>query len=402
MKDRQKTKDQLIRELAEMRQRVADLQAAEAERQRAEELGKVAARRAAELQAIVDHMVEGVFVCDADGRISLVNKAGLRLLGLRGAEELRRPLTEIVAMARMRHPDGTPMAPDELPLARALRGETLVDEGKILENQTTRRDVLVLSSAGPIRDEEGRIVGAVTVVRDVTELTELERLKGQFISVAAHELKTPVTIMKGYAQTLLRTDAELSPQRRRMLEAIDRGADRISRIIDDLLDVSRLHVGRLELSMETVDLTGLVRQVVDRMQHVTKRHRVRVVSAEPAVVRGDRERLEQALGNLIDNAIRYSPEGGDVDVAVAIRDGEAVVSVRDHGVGIPKDRQARIFERFYRAHTGTPHDYGGIGIGLHLTKEIIVRHGGRIWFESEEGKGSTFYFSLPLKVLATA
>ncbi|MHB8993407.1 MAG: sensor histidine kinase, partial [Chloroflexota bacterium] len=123
----------------------------------------------------------------------------------------------------------------------------------------------------------------------------------------------------------------------------------------------------------------------------------RVVSTEPAVVKGDRDRLEQVLVNLLDNAIRYSPTEREIEVGVVVRDREAIVSVRDHGVAIPREKQGRIFQRFYRAHTGTPHDYGGMGVGLYISREIVSRHLGRMWFESEKGRGSCFYFSLPLR-----
>jgi signal transduction histidine kinase len=127
-------------------------------------------------------------------------------------------------------------------------------------------------------------------------------------------------------------------------------------------------------------------------------YRVRVESGAHVVVEGNPERLEGVILSLLDNAVRYSPQGGDIDVALVVREGEAVVSVRDRGVGIPKDKQAHIFERFYRAHTGTPYDYGGMGVGLYISSEVVRRHGGKMWFESEEGRGSTFYFSLPAVV----
>ncbi|MCL5958116.1 MAG: cell wall metabolism sensor histidine kinase WalK [Chloroflexi bacterium] len=183
-----------------------------------------------------------------------------------------------------------------------------------------------------------------------------------------------------------------------MLEAISRGSDRIDGIVRDLLDISRLRLGPLELFPERIDLAAMVEEVVDRMALTTTKHRLRVERAEPAVIEGDRDRLEQVMAHLLENAIRYSPKGGDIDVEMVVRDGEAVVSVRDYGLGIPRDRQKHIFERFYRAHTGTPYDYGEMGVGLYISREIITQHGGRMWFESEEGKGSTFYFSVPLFV----
>ena len=353
-------------------------------------------RRAAELQTILDSMVDGVLVYDAEGRIVLANaftRQLLDLVDLPGGEAI---VAKIPERARLRHLDGTPIAPEETASARALAGQTVSAQAQIAHNWRTGRDVYVSTSAAPLWTDEGKVGGAVVVVRDVTELVELDRLKDEFIAVAAHELKTPVAIMKGYAQALPLGLPDLTPQTRKMLEAIDRGADRIGGIVDDLLDVSRLLAGGLEMVYERVDLRELVEAVVDRAAVGAPNHRL-VLKAQPVVVRGDRARLEQVLANLLDNAIRYSPAGGDVEVELAVRGDEAVVSVRDHGIGIPKERQGRIFQRFYRAHTRTPYDYGGTGVGLYISKEIVASHGGRMWFTSEEGVGSTFAFSLPLR-----
>jgi signal transduction histidine kinase len=155
-------------------------------------------------------------------------------------------------------------------------------------------------------------------------------------------------------------------------------------------------VGGLALRLEPVDLTQLAQAAADRLGREAPRQGIHVVETGRVVVRGDPEQLEDVLAHLIDNAVRYSPQGGDVDASLAERNGFGVVSVRDYGVGIPWERQRRIFERFYRAHVGTPYDYGGLGVALYLSKQIVTRQGGQMWFESEEGKGSTFYFSLPL------
>lgn len=266
----------------------------------------------------------------------------------------------------------------------------------MLENPATHRPVFLRSSAAPIRDSRGAIAGAVVVARDVTEVVDLERLKDQFIRVAAHELKTPAAILKGYALTLMRTDERLSPPSRRMLEAIDRGADRLNRIVEDLVDVSQAFLDVLQLSPSPVGLRELVRETVAEVP-VTDLHRIVVRDREgPLTVSADPARTRQALRILLDNAIKYSPAGGTIEVAVDADSERVRVSVRDCGVGIPTQGQDHIFRLFYRAHTDTPHDYGGMGIGLYMAREIIKRQGGRIWFESREGEGSTFFFTLPL------
>ncbi len=366
-------------------------------RSRIEELAEEAQRRAVELQSVLDNMADGVFVADREGRVTLANEAGARMLGLADVEEAKGSLSGFPGLLQARHPDGSPLTLQDLPLSRALSGETVMSEDEFVQNLLTGMEACLRTNAAPVRDDQGNIVGAVAVTRDITDLAELDRLKDAFISVAAHELKTPVAVMKGYAQALLRTAEELDPQQRQMLEAINRGSDRIDRIVRELLDISRLQQGQLELALESIDLPSMVRQVCDRMALTVSRHRLRFVSRQRAVILGDRDRLEQVLVNLIDNAVRYSPTGGSIDLAVAVQDGEAVVSVTDFGVAIPEEKQGRIFQRFYRAHAGTPYDYGGMGVGLYISREIVSRHGGRMWFESEKGRGSSFYFSLPLR-----
>ncbi len=223
------------------------------------------------------------------------------------------------------------------------------------------------------------------------------RVRDEFLAVAAHELKTPIAIMKGYAQLLRRRAEAFPPKERKLLAAIDMGADRMDRLVKDLLEVTQLQRRQLNFAMESIDLQALAQEAADAAAMTATRHEVRVLSSGPVFVMGDRGRLEQVLANLLTNAIKYWPDGGTVEVEVAARDGEAVVSVRDRGVGIPADRQGRIFEYFYRAHTGTKYDFGGMGVGLYISREMVSRNGGRMWFESREGEGSTFHFSLPLK-----
>ena len=373
---------------------------AEEERERllaeVRQLADAAQSQAAELQGILNNMLDGVFVSDSHGRITLANLAGIEMMGLRNRQAVGLGIRDLLGLLGMRHVDERPFTLEEQPLARALAGETVTLEDAVVYNPESKRRSFIRMNAAPIRREGGEVVGAVAVTRDVTTLIELEHLKDQFISVAAHELKTPVAVMKGFAQALLRVDEDLPLPRRKMLDAIDRGSDRIDRIVQDLLDISRFHEGKLDLVMEKVNLLDLAEQVVDHMSLSATKHRIAVTRSLPVVVLGDRERLEQLLANLISNAVKYSPGGGEIDVSVRAEGTDAVVKVLDRGVGIAAEKQRHIFERFYRAHTGTPFDYGGMGVGLYISKEIVGRHGGRIWFESQEGEGSTFSFSLPL------
>ena len=364
-------------------------------RQKMEALAAVAQRQSAELQHIHSSMSDGVLVCDAQGRITHVNDAETRLTGVPGVEVFGKTLEEYARTLELRHLDGTLLLAEELPLARALAGEVVMSAAFWTER--TGRKVFMRSNATAIRDAGGAIVGAVAVERDVSSMIEFDMLKDQFIRVAAHELKTPVAIMKGYADLLLRSSERLPPALNGSLEAIERGASRIDRLVGDLLDVSQLQLGRMEIRREKLDISELVDVVTRRVALNAKKHEVRVVESEPIVVQADPARLERVLDKLLDNAIRYSPRGGLVDVSVCLREKRATVCVADHGIGIAPDKQGRIFERFYRAHTDTPHDYGGMGVGLYISREIIEQHGGTMWFRSAEGRGSKFCFSLPVK-----
>lgn len=354
-------------------------------------------RHGAELESIIETMLEGVIVFDRDHNVTLINSAAWRLLqSFTGQvpsdpEGARRLLRDIDG----RWPDGKPIDPQMIPMARALAGEACRST-VLFTNPLTRRDVYASIGAAPIRDADGKVAGAVTVGSDVTEMTELDRLKEEFIRQIAHELKTPITIMKGYASMLVSTlGSSVSPAHARMLQAIGRGADRINRIMCELLDAQQIDLGRFDVTTERVDLVELLQDIVDRAAAASPRHELKLSAARPVTLFADPERLRELMRILLDNAIRYSPDGGEVEVTLREAPDGVQIAVRDHGVGIPLDRQRRVFQRFYRAHVGTAHDYGGTGLGLYVARTIAELHGGAIWFESQEGRGTTFTFQLP-------
>lgn len=229
---------------------------------------------------------------------------------------------------------------------------------------------------------------------DARRAAEFDQLRWDFLSLATHEFNTPLTIIKGYAQALLRIARD--DHGRRLIQAINMGADRLAKTVKDAVTALSLDSGDLELATQEFDLRELVEHVTQRLALSSTRHRIRLAKAAQVVVRADASLVDQVLTNLIDNAVRYSPEGGDIEVELAERGQEAILSVRDHGIGIPKDRQAGIFQRFHRAHADKLHNRSGLALGLFVSMEIIRRHGGRMWFESEERRGTTFHFSLPL------
>jgi PAS domain S-box-containing protein len=365
-----------------------------------EQAREIGERQQAEatLRSILDNLVHAVFVCDRVGRITMVNPAGLRILGWSDVHEgTTMSLEELNERVHALHPDGSPFALDELPLMRALAGEVLSSVDMTLRLAGTGREDHLRLSAAPLQDERGAIAGAVSVGVNVTEAVELDRLKEQFIRVVAHELKTPIAIVKGYADALRRVDEPIPALQRRLLSALIRGADRIDRLVTDLLILWQVQTGRLALGAEqNVDLAELVRLVVDRLE-IGGAERVSIVSDASAVVVADRQLLERAVAGLVDNAIRYSPCGGRVDVRICVEDDSAAIEVQDRGIGIPADKQALLFEPFFRAHTDTPWDSGGLGLGLYLARAIAGLHGGNVEAQSTENEGSTFRLVLPLK-----
>jgi PAS domain S-box-containing protein len=234
-------------------------------------------------------------------------------------------------------------------------------------------------------------------VLDISERKEMDRRKDEFISMASHELKTPLTSLKGFL-TLLQRRLVLTGDEKELyyLARMDAQVDNLTKLINDLLDISKLQIGQLVYTEECFDMNTLVQEIVENFQGMTQRHRILLEVETQAQVFGDRGRLGQVLTNLLDNAIKYSPQTNSVLVQVTKDWDIATVSVQDFGIGIAKEYQHKIFERFYQVTDTTEKTYPGLGMGLYISKEIIKRHGGQLWVKSEKGQGTTFYFSLPL------
>jgi signal transduction histidine kinase len=340
-----------------------------------------------EIRAAVESMVDGVVVVDATGIVE-ANKAAVELFGVARKEDLLGPLEKYCAQFQPRATDGTPVPPSELASAVALRGKKAIRETMI--RRADGRDIVISVSSGPIDTPDATSL-TITVFRDVSSAYRLEAMRDEFLATAAHELKTPLAVVKAYAQLVQRRTPGEAPA----LAVVQRQVDRMTRLVQHLLDASRLRLDPGSGPLERFDLTRVVEEAVERARVGGSGHALTLTTPGPVVVMGDRDRIARVLHSLLDNAVRFSPRGGAVEARVERADLEARVSVQDHGLGIPFDRQARIFERYYRAHAGTPEDYGGLGLSLDLSREIVTRHGGRIWFESAPGEGSTFHFTLP-------
>jgi len=253
----------------------------------------------------------------------------------------------------------------------------------------------ILAERAALAIENSRLYTEQVEARRKVE--DLSRLKDEFLSIASHELRTPVTSIKGYTQLakMLIKEGDLATSEEYLDIALDQ-IDRMSRLILELLDVSRIETGRLEIRREPIAWPQFVRDVVHRHHTAVSDRRFHIsVPDDGKIVTGDRDRLEQVLGNLLENAVKYSPEGSDVTVTVDDRGDNLVTAVCDRGIGIPADELNQVFERFHRGRQVSSTNYGGLGLGLYITKQIIERHSGSIWVESKEGHGTTFYFALP-------
>jgi PAS domain S-box-containing protein len=366
-------------------------------RAKVQELAELAQQRANELEATLDTMSEAVYVVDTSGRLLRVNQSFARLVGLEGRGHAGESFRQL--MDRLQPQNETEgLAAQDLPMPRALRGETFTDHVIRITPVGTQTDRFLSVSGAPILDGAGKVAAAVNVARDVTELKELDRLKDEFISVASHEMRTPLTVIKGYSQVLERRLQASGPEAAgalSMARQVLGQTERLATLTDRLLDVSRVQFGRLNLQKERTDLSSLVVEAVERIRVSADGHAISVSAGGPLLLEGDAGRLDQVIVNLISNAVKYSPEGTSIEVRLERRDGSAVLSVRDHGFGIPKERQGQIFQRFYRATTDERTT--GLGLGLYVSKGIVEAHGGEIWFESEEGKGTIFHVRLPVE-----
>jgi PAS domain S-box-containing protein len=234
-------------------------------------------------------------------------------------------------------------------------------------------------------------------VLDISASKELDKRKDEFISMASHELKTPVTSLKGFLGLLQRRlTLQRDEKALHYLARMDAQVTKLTKLINDLLDLSKMQTGQLDYREERFDLDELVQEIVETVQETTQTHHLLLEGQTQAEVSGDRDRIGQVLINLLNNAIKYSPQGDRVLVRVAISQNKALVSVQDFGIGIAKEHQHKIFERFYQVTDAEEKTYPGLGIGLYISYEIVKRHSGQMWVESKKGEGASFYFTLPL------
>jgi PAS domain S-box-containing protein len=351
-------------------------------------------REKQQLDALIEQSADGVMIIDSRWRITTFNRTMELLTGTTREEAIGRPCAEVLAI---RSPQGVNICLVDCPLQRRPIEQNPMVEGWVETRDGRRR--YVQSRYSVQRGANGEFQGAIANVRDVTEQKVEEEMQNTFVSVISHELKTPVSIIKGYAETLAREDATWDAATLRDgLHVIVDEADRLARQITGLLEVSRLQSDGMRLDLTEWAMLPLAQQVVARfaVQAGEKfTFELRFADDFPTVY-GDHERTRTVLENLVANSVKYSPEGGVIRIAGRVAGNEAVISVSDQGIGIAPEEQARLFQRFYRIDNRLRRETQGAGLGLFLARAIVEAQGGRIWLDSQPGRGSRFSFTLPL------
>jgi PAS domain S-box-containing protein len=350
------------------------------------------------LAAIVQSSDDAIVSKDLNGVIQSWNQAAERMFGYTAAEAIGRSITIIIPTERLQ---------EEVEVLARIRCGQRIEHFQTVRRRKDGTDVDVSLTVSPVRGSDGRVVGASKTARDVTlqnrllrELESANRLKDEFLATLSHELRTPLNAILGYARIM-----QLSPppdqRTKRAIEIVERNATALARLVADVLDLSRIVSGKVQLDVRACDLPSIIEEAIDVVRPAADARQIALdILLEPAAapVWGDPARLQQVAWNLLSNAVKFTPAGGWVRVQLERVEGEQVeLTVADSGIGIPSEFVPHVFDRFRQADSGYTRAHGGLGLGLALVRHFVELHGGTIWVESEgPGKGSTFGIRLPL------
>jgi two-component system phosphate regulon sensor histidine kinase PhoR len=339
-----------------------------------------------ELETILSAMREGVLACDSDERIITINEAAASLLGIELSTAKGHTVQEVVRNADLQR------------FIKMILSEQREAEVEIVLHGQEKKFLLLTGTV--MRDSEGKNTGALVVLSDITRLRHLENIRREFVANVSHELKTPITSIKGYVETLQEGAIDDKGNARKFVEIIFKQADLLNALVDDLLSLSKIEQGAEggEVQLAREQVRHIIEAAIAAYGAKANERGIKAVlhCKDEIVVKANAQLLEQAVGNLLDNAIKYSEPGGSVEIDVAQSKGEVTITVRDHGSGIAPEHLPRLFERFYRVDKGRSRDLGGTGLGLAIVKHIVQAHGGDVTVESTPGKGSVFTIRLPI------
>jgi PAS domain S-box-containing protein len=355
-------------------------------------------REAFRLAAIVSSSDDAIIGKDLDGNILSWNRGAEKIFGFTAEEAIGRNITLIIPSDRLQE--------EEEVLAR-IRAGLSVEHFETVRQRRDGTQINISLTVSPIRDATGRIIGASKIARDVSaqrrlqdQMEEASRMKDEFLAVLSHELRTPLNTVLGYARMLRRDDERMNGElRERALEALERNGETLARLVNDVLDTSRIVTGKLRLAMEPCRVDEIVEAAVDvvRPSAEAKGVVLRMQITRGLQALGDPDRLQQIVWNLMSNAIKFTPSGGTVTVRVGQTPRAVEIAVQDTGIGISAENLPYVFQRFWQAHTGASREYSGLGIGLALARHLVELHGGTISAESAGlDRGSTFRVALPL------
>jgi PAS domain S-box-containing protein len=340
------------------------------------------------MAVIVESSKDAIYSLDLKGNLTSWNKGAEKLYGYKPKEIVGKSIDIIIPQ------ETGETATYYIDLLKQIR------VGWNFEAVRQKKDgvkIDVSITFSPIINSEGQLEEISVIARDITEIKELQRRKDEFISVASHELKTPITTIKGYNDILINQFQDKNDYHSLdYLTKMKTQVDRLIALINDLLDVSRIQAGKLVLQKEEADLNRLIEEIISETQYTAK-HKIIFNKSKIKPIQIDKYRLSQVLINLLSNAIKFSPRADTIVVSTFVKDNSVIVTVQDFGIGIHKRNMEKIFEPFQQIRTTIRQSFSGLGLGLHISKGIIERHGGRIWAESQKGKGSIFKFSLPLE-----
>ncbi len=357
------------------------------------------------LQSLLAGLPVGLILTNAQGRVSFLNTYASNLLEHTSDEIIGQTLDEALAEVLLRAHDPAPLNTALKAIEPIFQGQSLPDtlssyEAELaLAAKPDEEDYFLRISFFPVKDERFNTSGYGLLLQDATRDHASDQLKNEFIAVVSHELRTPLSAMQGFSELLLTQEATAERQKL-WLEMINRESVRLSSLIDDMLSLSRIESGRIDLRPERAELESIIRQCVEILRVGSSKHSFKIEIEEnlPAVI-ADRDKIIQILNNIIGNAIKYSNKGGQIIIRAGYSPDEPEfvrLSVSDQGVGIPAEEVGKVFEKFYRVRGNQSKEVKGTGLGLAITRNLVELQGGRIWVESEQGKGSTFFFTLPM------